>query len=102
MFSEAKTITEAIEMATVDAYDEFEQASGWLVCLQEVFEDFDSIVLNGIAMKFIGFHLEREIVPMVVCRLNKKQAKVTIDSVQFLNPNQAQKLWLRAWDKWSK
>jgi hypothetical protein len=102
MFSDAKTIAEAIEMATMDAYDEYEEASGWLVCLQEVFKDFDLVVVNGVTMKFIEFYLEREIIPMVICRLNMKQAKVTIDSIQFINPNKAQKLWLRAWYKWSK
>lgn len=102
MFNDAKTINEAIEIATMDAYDEYEEASGWLTCLEEVFEDFDLVIVNGITMKLIGFHLEREIVPMIICSHNKKRAKITIDSVQFINPNKAQKLWLRAWDKWSK
>ena len=84
------------------ADDEYEEASGWLTCLEEVFEDFDLVEVNGITMKFIGFHLEREIVPMIICSYNKKRAKITIDSVQFINPDKAQKLWLRAWDKWSK
>ena len=102
MFNKAKTVNEAIEMATVDAYDEYELLSGWLVCFQEVFEDADLVELNGIIMKFVGFDLEREIVPVVICRLNKKKARVTIDSVEFINASKAQKLWLRAWRKWSR
>jgi hypothetical protein len=102
MFNKAKTVNEAIEMATMDAYDEYEQFSGWLACFQEVFKDADLVELNGVIMKFVGFDLASKIVPVVICRLNKKLARVTIDSVQFIDANKSQKLWLRAWKKWSK
>ena len=102
MINEAKSIDEAIEIAVMDAYDEYEQASGWLTCFQEVFEDADLVEINGIIMKFVGFDLEREIVPVVICSYNRKQARVIISSVQFIDATKSQKIWLRAWKKWSK
>lgn len=96
-----KNIEEAIEMATLDACDEYEQAFGWLACFEEVFDDIDLVKINGIEMKFIAIDLERDFVPIVICELNGKQAKVIIDSVEFLKTNKTQKIWLEAWKEWS-
>jgi hypothetical protein len=53
-------------------------------------------------MGFVGFDLEKKVVPVVICRYNRKLARVTIGSVQFIDATKSQKLWLRAWKKWSK
>lgn len=95
----AKTTEDCEEMATVDCYNDDECLSGWLTCLEEVFEDINKVKLLEEDMNFKGFDFSgRNII--TVCQRGRDKIKVTLDSVEFLNLTKVQRLWLEAWLKW--
>lgn len=96
-WEDARTVEECCEMATVDCYDEYEQASGWLTCISEVLDSIKQVKVAGEAIRLKGFDLAGETTVVAVCEKNKKKIKVTLDSIELINPTPAQALWLRAW-----
>ncbi len=60
------------ELATVDANGEDEVATGWLTCLEEVFEDIDTVNVLGQEVQLTGFDIERDHAVVVVCKSGKK------------------------------
>lgn len=101
-WEDAKTTAECAEMATVDCCDEYEQASGWLNALNDVFSEVKKFKVAGDAVIFKNFDLVRDAVVVAVCEKDKKQIKVTLDSIELIKPKKAQKLWLKAWLEWAK
>ena len=101
-WEDAKTIEECTEMATVDCYDDYEQASGWLACLDDLFAEVKQVNVAGEVVKFKKFDLVHDTTIVAICEKNKKKIKVTLDSLELINPTQAQELWLEAWLAWAK
>lgn len=96
-----ETIDECIESATVDTYSDDEAASGWLTCIEEIFEGEDRVMLGDEIVQLEGFGLSGLSV-VARCRKGKKRIRVTLDSLKFNNLTRAQQLWLAAWNKWQK
>lgn len=101
-YEDVETIEECREMATIDCCDEYEQASGWLNTLLDVFCEVKKVKIFGEEVKFKGLDLVNEFTIVAVIEKKKKEAKVTLDSLEFINLTKAQKLWLEAWSDWSK
>lgn len=101
-WEDAKTIADCTEMATVDCNSEDEQASGWLNALNDVFCEVKQVKVAGDVVKFKNFDLVQDTTVIAICEKNKKQIKVTLDSIELIKPTKAQKLWLEAWLAWEK
>lgn len=97
--NEVKTIDDCIECATLDTYDEHEEAAGWQTCLEEVIGENVPVKVLGEDAILEGFKASRGSV-VAVCKKGNKKIKVTPDSLELINPSEIQKLWLQAWLKW--
>jgi hypothetical protein len=100
-FERAKSVKQCIEIATLDAYDEYEQVSGWLTCFEEVFAGVGEVEVLGEVVNLAGFDIVGTEV-VAVCRRSKKVARVTLDSISPLDATKIQKLWLKAWKEWRR
>ena len=100
-FDDVKTIDECIDDATVDCYDEYEQAWGWFNCLEEALSDFEYVIVLGDKLKLERLDVDGCQV-MAVCKKGNKTVKLTLDSIELINPTKVQQLWLDAWIGWSK
>lgn len=98
-FEDAKTVKECIETATVDAYGEYEQATGWLTCLEEVFLDVKEVKIFSEVVNLSGFDLDDTNI-VAICSKGDDEIRVTLDSLKLIKPSRAQKLWLKAWKSW--
>lgn len=95
-----KTVKDCEEMATMDAYDECEQISGWFECLNEVFGNIEKVKLFGEEVFFGGVDFSTDTDLIAICKKNRKKIKVTFDSIELIKPTKVQKLWLKAWCSW--
>jgi hypothetical protein len=94
-----KTIDQCIAVATMDAYDD-EQVSSWLTCIEEMFGEYHEVILLGETVKLERFDTERGAL-IAICKKGKLKARVTLDSIVFPKLTATEKLWLKAWDKYS-
>jgi hypothetical protein len=101
-WEDAETIEECTEMATVDCNGEDEEAYGWLNALNDVFSDVKQVKVAGEVVKFKNFDMVNDTAVVAICEKNKKKIKVTLDSLELINPTKAQELWLEAWLDWAK
>jgi len=98
-WEDVKTIEECVEIATMDTYEDWEQASGWLTCIEEIFGNVREVKVMGEIVSLKGFDLDGTSV-VAVCKKMKMKTKITLDSIEIIKPTKAQKLWLEAWTKW--
>lgn len=98
---ECESIEDCFEMATVDAHGEEEQATGWLTCIQEMFDKFEKVKVLGQEVDLEGFDLANERAVVVVCRQGKKITKIALEAIDFPKLSPKESLWLKAWKKWS-
>ena len=96
-----KTVKDCFEVATVDAYGEEEQATGWLTCIQEMFDKVEHISVLGQEVDLEGFDLANERTVVAICRKGKKKTRIALESVDFQKLSAKESLWLKAWKKWS-
>lgn len=82
---QCKSIKACIELALTDAYGEYEEASAWLTCIVEMFSRFDRVMVMGQEVALDGFDLSNETAVVALCRNGKHQARVALESVEFLN-----------------
>ena len=97
---EVRSIQDCTECATVDAYGEYKQATGWLTCLEDVFDDIQKVKVAGEVVTLKGFDLEHDVVVVAICEKNRKKLRLTLDSIELIDPTPVQKLWLEAWLAW--
>ena len=98
----AKTIEECTEMAIVDCYDKYEQASGWCCCLGDIFADVKMVKIFEEEVKLKKLDLVNNLnIVVAICEKKGKTIKVTLDSLELINPIKAQELWLEAWLEWT-
>jgi hypothetical protein len=95
-----RSVQACIDLALTDAYDEGEQATAWLTCIEEMFGRFKQVRLLGEEVALIGFDLNRHAV-VAVCRKGKGKVRATLDSIEFPKLTPVERLWLRAWERFS-
>ena len=100
--ADAKTIEECTEMAIVDCYDDYEQASGWLACLDDIFSAVKQVKVAGAVVKFKRFDLVHDTAIVAICEQHNKKIKVPLAALELIKPTTAQELWLEAWLAWAK
>ena len=87
------------DLATVDTYDDAEEAGAWMTCLEEVFEGVNSVKVLGHEVTFTGFSLQNDNSVFVICKSGKKIALVSVGSVEWTKLTKSQKIWLSAWNE---
>ena len=97
---QCKSVQACIDLALTDAYGEEEQAVAWLTCIDEMFGRHKQVRLMGNDVTLVGFDLRNNDV-VAVCKQGKRRARVTLDSIEFLELTPAEQLWLRAWKRYS-
>jgi hypothetical protein len=98
---QCRTVGDCIELATVDANGEEEQAVGWLTCIEEMFSRFKCVSILGHEVDLDGFDLANGRTVVAICRSGKKKAKIGMESVVFPTLSTKEALWFKAWKKWS-
>ena len=96
---DVETVEDCVEAAIIDAYGEYEQATGWLTCLQDIFSNVKEVNLLGEAVTLTKLDLVDNVV-VAICAKKRHKAKVTFDSIQLLKPTSEQELWHKAWKSW--
>jgi len=96
-----KSVDDCVDVATMDAYGEYEEATGWQTCFETLFEDVKQVKVLGEDVTLEGFDLINELSVVAVCRRKNKKAKVAPESVEFPKMTKMQILWMKAWKEWS-
>ena len=99
---QCKSVKQCIALAITDAYDEAEQATGWLTCIEEILGRFDRVNVLGQEVALEGFDLANGMAIVAICRQGKRSARVTIDTVEFADLTPIEARWLRAWKQFSE
>jgi hypothetical protein len=99
---QCKSVKACIEFALTDAFGEYEHASAWLTCIEEMFARFDRVKLMGEEVTVQGFDLENELTVVVVCKKGKRLARVSLDSVEFPGITPIEERWIEAWKRFSR
>ena len=96
-----KSVKACIDLALTDAYGEYEQASGWLACIEEMFGRFDRVIVMGEAVALDGFDLANDAAVVAVCRRGKRKARVALESIEFPDLTPIEARWLKAWKQFA-
>jgi hypothetical protein len=96
-----RTIKSCIELATRDTRDEMEEAVGWLICFEEIFNSVIEVKVLGLEASLVGFDLLKNCALIAICKRKNKKAKVALESIEFSSITKLQLLWIKAWIKWS-
>ena len=96
----AARLVEMIEEATVDAYDESEQATGWFTMFEEHLElPFDTVVLGvRVAVAAIEHRDDNRIV--AVCTRGKEELAVGIADLPLPSPRPDGAEWIEGYRHW--
>jgi hypothetical protein len=96
-----RTVKECAAFARVDANGVEEEASAWQACLESLFEKGMPVRVLGEEARLEGFTLINGTAVLAICRRKFATAAVAPDSLAFPELSRAQKLWLKAWSRWS-
>ncbi|GDY14632.1 hypothetical protein LBMAG53_35100 [Planctomycetota bacterium] len=90
-----------IEEATVDAYDDSEQASGFLACFEQIAVPFTTEVLGG-EVSVTGFDLTDDEALVAICRRGKAKQCIPVLDLQLPTPPPEGHDWIAAYRRWRK
>ena len=89
-----------IEEATVDAYGESEQTTGWYTMLEEHLAlPFDTTVL-GVVVKVASLDLRGDSDIVVICTRGRERQPVRILDLPLPSPRPAGAEWIEAYRHW--
>jgi hypothetical protein len=93
-------LAEMIEEATVDAYDESEQVTGWFTMIDENLEvPFETTVL-GIPVTVERVDLSRSEQIVAICRRGRERQVLPILDLQLPMPPPEGAAWIEAYRRW--
>jgi hypothetical protein len=96
----AKRVAEMIEEATVDAYDESEQATGWFTMFENHLDlPFDTDVL-GVRVTVEKIDLRDDNGIVAVCRRGKQKQSIAITDLPLPTPKPPGAEWIEAYSHW--
>jgi hypothetical protein len=90
-----------IEEATVDAYGDSEQASGFLACFEQIAVPFTTEVL-GVEVSVTGFDLTDDEALVAVCRRGKATQRIPVLDLPLPTPPPEGHAWIAAYRRWRK
>ncbi|MFI5300782.1 MAG: calcium-binding protein [Polyangiales bacterium] len=89
-----------VEEATVDAYDEGEQVTGWLTMLEENLElPFDTEVL-GVRVAVVEIDQREDHSIVAVCTRGKQKQAIALVDLPLPTPPPAGAEWVAAYRHW--
>lgn len=98
----AARIAEMIEEATVDAYDESEQATGWFTVFEEHLDlPFETEVL-GVRATVEEIELCDDDRIVAVCKRGKEKQSITITDLPLPTPRPPGAEWIEAYRYWRR
>ena len=100
-WDKVKSTEECIDKATRDGFDEWDEAWGWLRCLEIVLKDMKEVELLGEVVELEGLYLD-DLTVLAICQKNEKLAKVSLESIIYIKPTEAQTLWVKAYFEWKE
>lgn len=91
-----------IEEATVDAYGEAEQVTGWFTMIeQNLAVPFETVVLGvPLTVESVDLNAREEIV--AVCRRGRRRQTLPILDVPMPHPSPEGAEWIEAYQKWCR
>lgn len=93
-------LTAMIEEATMDAYDESEQTTGWYTMLDEHLAlPFDATVL-GVLVKVVGLDVRGDNDIVAICTRGRKRQSVSILDLSLPSPEPEGAAWIEAFRQW--
>ena len=93
-------LTAMIEEATIDAYGESEQTTGWYTMLEEHLAlPFDTTVL-GVVVKVVGLDLRGDNDIVAICARGRKRQRVPILDLPLPSPRPEGAEWIEAYRHW--
>ena len=91
---------EMTEQATVDAYDESEQITGWFTMIEEnLAVPFEAMVL-GVPVIVERVDLDRSEQIVVVCRHGRTRQSLPIINLPLPTPSPGGAIWIEAYRRW--
>ena len=94
-------LAEMIEEATVDAYDESEQATGWFTMLEEHLElPFDTVVL-GLPVRVTRIDLRGDHRLVAICTRGRNKQAIGLIDLPLPQPTPPGAVWIEAYRHWS-
>lgn len=93
-------LAEMIEEATVDAYDETEQATGWFTVLGDHLElPFDTIVL-GTPVRVARIELRDDNSIVAICARGRDKQAIRLTDLPLPEPPPRGVEWIEAYSRW--
>jgi len=93
-------IAEMIEEATVDAYDESEQATGWYTMFEQYLElPFETTVL-GVAVIVASVDLRENNEIVALCTHGRDRQAISLVDLPLPSPKPAGTEWIEAYRHW--
>ena len=93
-------LTAMIEEATMDAYGESEQATGWYTMLEEHLAlPFDTTVL-GVLVKVVRLDVRGDNDIVAICTRGRKRQSVSILDLPLPSPKPEGAVWIEAYRQW--
>jgi hypothetical protein len=93
-------LAEMIEEATVDAYDESEQATGWFTMFEEHIElPFETKVL-GTAVTVASIDLRDNHQIVAICTRGRDRQAISLVDLPLPSPRPAGSEWIEAYRHW--
>ena len=95
-------LREMIEEATVDAYNESEQATGWACVLEDKLElPFETIVL-GVAVQVVGMEVNKDNSIVAVCQRGGSKQRIPLADLPLPTKRLKGAEWIEAYKRWLK
>lgn len=98
---ESAQLDAMIEEATVDAYGDSEQASGFLACFEQIAVPFTTEVL-GVEISVTGFDLTDDETLVAICRRGKATQRIPVLDLRLPTPLPDGHAWIAAYRRWRK
>lgn len=93
-------LAEMIEVATVDTYDESEQATGWFTVFEEHLElPFETKVL-GIAVTVTSIDLRGDHKIVAICTRGRNRQAISVEDLPLPSSRPAGSEWIEAYRHW--
>jgi hypothetical protein len=93
-------LAEMIEEATLDAYDESEQATGWFTMFEEHLElPFETKVL-GTAVTVASIDLRGDHHLVAICKCGRDRQAISLEDLPLPSPRPAGSEWIEAYRHW--
>jgi hypothetical protein len=98
----ARQLAELIEEATVDCYNDEEQATGFLTKIEDNLALPFATRLLGVEVSVVGVDLDDDIVIKALCKHGRKRQRIPLTDLPLPSPAPAGAEWVAAYRHWMR